>query len=134
MGFEVANLRRNLVLLSLIPTSDISWGEYSLSKSLSLSITWTADVDSTIVRMRTDGDSFAKIASELGDGLKDSDIKNRWTRHLKDKEKDIIIRLIIIISLMLDGMVSIQIMDNSHHYNYLGHCTSSCPIFVSSSD
>ena len=134
MGFEVANLRRNLVLLSLIPTSDISWGEYSLSKSLSLSITWTADVDSTIVRMRTDGDSFAKIASELGDGLKDNDIKNRWTRHLKDKEKDIIIRLIIIISLMLDGMVSIQIMDNSHHYNYLGHCTSSCPIFVSSSD
>ena len=134
MGFEVANLRRNLVLLSLIPASDISWGEYSLSKSLSLSITWTADVDSTIVRMRTDGDSFAKIASELGDGLKDSDIKNRWTRHLKDKEKDIIIRLIIIISLMLDGMVSIQIMDNSHHYNYLGHCTSSCPIFVSSSD
>ena len=134
MGFEVANLRRNLVLLSLIPTSDISWGKYSLSKSLSLSITWTADVDSTIVRMRTDGDSFAKIASELGDGLKDSDIKNRWTRHLKDKEKDIIIRLIIIISLMLDGMVSIQIMDNSHHYNYLGHCTSSCPIFVSSSD
>jgi hypothetical protein len=98
------------------------------------SITWTADVDSTIVRMRTDGDSFAKIASELGNGLKDSDIKNRWTRHLKDKEKDIIIRLIIIISLMLDGMVSIQIMDNSHHYNYLGHCTSSCPIFVSSSD
>ena len=85
MGFEVANLRRNLVLLSLIPTSDISWGEYSLSKSLSLSITWTADVDSTIVRMRTDGDSFAKIASELGDGLKFSDIKNRWNRHLKDK-------------------------------------------------
>ena len=78
------------------------------------SITWTADVDSTIVRMRTDGDSFAKIASELGNGLKDSDIKNRWTRHLKDKEKNII-RLIIIISLMLDGMVSIQIMDNSHH-------------------
>ena len=134
MGFKVANLRRNLVLLSLIPTSNISWGKYSLSKSLSLSITWTADVDSTIVRMRTDGDSFAKIASELGDGLKDSDIKNRWTRHLKDKEKDIIIRLIIIISLMLDGMVSIQIMDNSHHYNYLRHCTSSCPIFVSSSD
>jgi hypothetical protein len=77
LGFEVANLRRNLVLLSLIPTSDISWGEYSLSKSLSLSITWTADVDSTIVRMRTDGDSFAKIASELGDGLKDSDIKKQ---------------------------------------------------------
>ena len=49
------------------------------------SITWTADVDSTIVRMRTDGDSFAKIASELGNGLKDSDSKNRWTRHLKDK-------------------------------------------------
>jgi len=35
--------------------------------------------------MRTDGDSFAKIASELGDGLTHSDIKNRWTHHLKDK-------------------------------------------------
>ena len=39
-------------------------------------ITWTADVDASIVRMRTDCDSFTKIAS---------DIKNRWTRHLKDK-------------------------------------------------
>ena len=43
-------------------------------------ITWTADVNAAIVRMRTDGYSYAKIASELGDGLKDSDIKNRWTR------------------------------------------------------
>jgi hypothetical protein len=32
-------------------------------------ITWTEDVDATIVRMRTDGDSFPKIASELGNGL-----------------------------------------------------------------
>jgi hypothetical protein len=49
------------------------------------SFTWTADVDATIVRMRTDGDSFAKIASELGNGLARHDIMNRWNRHLKDK-------------------------------------------------
>jgi ketopantoate reductase len=49
------------------------------------SITWTVDVDATIGKMRTDGISFAKIASELGNGLKDNDIKNRWNRHLKDK-------------------------------------------------
>ena len=33
-------------------------------------ITWTADVNAAIVRMRTDGDSYKKIASELGNGLK----------------------------------------------------------------
>ena len=49
------------------------------------SITWTADVTAMIVRMRMDGFSFAKIASESSDGLTNSDIKNRWTRHLKDK-------------------------------------------------
>ena len=49
------------------------------------SITWTAHVDATIVRMRTDDISFAKIASKLGNGLKENDIKNRWNRHLKDK-------------------------------------------------
>ena len=49
------------------------------------SITWTAHVDATIVRMRTDDISFAKIASKLGNGLKKNDIKNRWNRHLKDK-------------------------------------------------
>ena len=48
-------------------------------------ITWTADVDATIVRMRAEDISFATIASELGDGLKENDIKNRWNRHLKDK-------------------------------------------------
>ncbi len=47
-------------------------------------ITWTADVDGAIVRMRTDGDSYPKIASELGNGLSTNDIKNRWTCHLKD--------------------------------------------------
>jgi len=41
------------------------------------SIIWTADVDVMIVRMRTDGFSFAKIASESGNGLTNSDIKNR---------------------------------------------------------
>jgi hypothetical protein len=48
-------------------------------------ITWTADVDATIARMRTDGNSFAKIASELGNGLSTNAIQNRWNRHLKDK-------------------------------------------------
>jgi flagellar biosynthesis GTPase FlhF len=52
------------------------------------SITWTADVDTTIVRMRADDISFAKIASKLGNGLKRSDIKNRWNRHLKDKRSE----------------------------------------------
>ena len=47
------------------------------------SITWTEDVDATIARMRTDGDSFLKIASELGNGLAENDIKNRWYRHLR---------------------------------------------------
>ena len=49
------------------------------------SITWTADVDAAILRMRTDGDSFPKIASELGNGLKKDDIRNGWTCHMKDK-------------------------------------------------
>jgi hypothetical protein len=48
-------------------------------------ITWTEDVDATIVRMRTDGESFPKIASELGNGLASHAIMNRWNRHLKDK-------------------------------------------------
>jgi hypothetical protein len=49
------------------------------------SITWTEDVDASIVRMRADDISFAKIASELGNGLSNNDIVNRWNRHLKDK-------------------------------------------------
>jgi hypothetical protein len=48
-------------------------------------ITWTEDDDATIVRMRAEDISYAKIASELGNGLKKNDIKNRWNRHLKDK-------------------------------------------------
>ena len=48
------------------------------------SITWTADVDAAIVRMRMDGVSYSEIASKLGDGLTKMDIYNRWTRHLKD--------------------------------------------------
>ena len=48
-------------------------------------ITWTEDVDASIVRMRVDDISFPKIASELGNGLAENDIKNRWYRHLKDK-------------------------------------------------
>jgi hypothetical protein len=47
------------------------------------SITWTADVDERIVRMRMDDTTFAKIASKLGNGLKENDIRNRWHRHLK---------------------------------------------------
>jgi hypothetical protein len=56
-----------------------------MQMSRASSITWTADVDATIVRMRTDDISFAKIASKLGNGLKENDIKNRWNRHLKGK-------------------------------------------------
>jgi hypothetical protein len=48
-------------------------------------ITWSEDADASIMRMRADGVSFAKIASELGNGLKTNDIKNRWYYHLKDK-------------------------------------------------
>ena len=48
-------------------------------------ITWTEDDDATIVRMRAEDISYAKIASELGNGLKKNDIKNRWNCHLKDK-------------------------------------------------
>ena len=33
-------------------------------------ITWSEDADASIMRMRADGVSFAKIASELGNGLK----------------------------------------------------------------
>ena len=56
-----------------------------VQRGIPSSITWTEDVDASIVRMRTDGDSFPKIASELGNGLAENDIKNRWYRHLKDK-------------------------------------------------
>ena len=48
-----------------------------------LGITWTADVDEAMMRMIMDGVSYKKIASELGNGLKTNDIKNRCTRHLK---------------------------------------------------
>ncbi len=40
-------------------------------------ITWTTEDDATIVRMRAEDISFAKIASELGNGLKSNDITNR---------------------------------------------------------
>jgi hypothetical protein len=48
-------------------------------------ITWTEDVDASIVRMRADDISYAKIALKLGNGLVRNDIINRWNRHLKDK-------------------------------------------------
>jgi hypothetical protein len=56
------------------------------------SITWTAEADATIVRMRTDGVSFPKIASELGNGLSKNDIKNRWNRHLERQTVNVIFR------------------------------------------
>ena len=61
----------------------ITWGECGFV--LSSRITWTADVDASIMRMRADDISFAKIASKLGNGLKRDDIKNKWSCHLKDK-------------------------------------------------
>jgi len=48
-------------------------------------ITWSEDVNALIVSMRADDISFAKIASEMGNGLSKNDIVNRWNRHLKDK-------------------------------------------------
>ena len=48
-------------------------------------ITWTVDVNASIVRMRADDITFAKIALKLGNGLKRNDITNRWNCHLKDK-------------------------------------------------
>jgi hypothetical protein len=48
-------------------------------------ITWTEDADATIVRMRADDISFAKIAAELGNGLSKNDVVHRWNRHLKNK-------------------------------------------------
>ena len=54
-------------------------------RGVKISITWTEEVDASIVRMREDGISFAKIALELGNGLSKNDIKHRWNRHLKDK-------------------------------------------------
>ena len=53
------------------------------------SITWTAEVDEVIMRMIAVPYSYAKIASELVNGLKTNDIKNSWTWYLK-KSTDII--------------------------------------------
>jgi hypothetical protein len=48
-------------------------------------ITWTEDADATIVRMRADDISFAKITAELGNGLPYMNVVHRWNRHLKNK-------------------------------------------------
>ena len=45
---------------------------------------WTADVDAAIVSMIAGDYSCSKIAMELDNGLKQYDIYDRWTRHLKD--------------------------------------------------
>jgi hypothetical protein len=42
--------------------------------------------------MRAEDISFAKIASEVGDGLKENDIKNRWNRHLRQTAVNVIFR------------------------------------------
>jgi hypothetical protein len=78
-----------------LSTSDIyhRWNRY-LKKSSSITkppvqpgvksrITWTEDIDASIERMIDDGVSYAKIASDLGNGLSKSDIVNRWNRYLK---------------------------------------------------
>ena len=49
-------------------------------------ITWTEDADATIVRMKADGIIYTEIAAELGNGLSNYDVKQRWTRHLKDRD------------------------------------------------
>ena len=48
-----------------------------------VTLTWTAELDVTIMRMRADGITFANIALRLGNGLKTTDIKNRWHTRLK---------------------------------------------------
>ena len=45
----------------------------------------TPIIDATIERMVGDGCTYTEIASELGNGLAENDIKNRWYHHLKDK-------------------------------------------------
>ena len=60
-----------------VPTGRHSW------------ITWTADVDAQIMRMKADGYSYDMISFELGNGLKINDINNRGNRHL-NKSTDII--------------------------------------------
>ena len=44
---------------------------------------WSKEDDASIESMINDGFSFAKIASKLGNGLTEMDIKNRWYRELK---------------------------------------------------
>jgi hypothetical protein len=50
-------------------------------------ITWTAEVDASIESMLDGGVSFSKIASKLGNGLTETDIKNRWYRELKKSSR-----------------------------------------------
>jgi hypothetical protein len=45
--------------------------------------TWTVETDEAITRTIADGSSYANFASESGNGLKRSDINNRWNRYLK---------------------------------------------------
>ena len=53
-----------------------------VAKAAAKAAKWTAEVDEAITHMITDGSSYANIASKLGNGLKGSDINNRWTSHL----------------------------------------------------
>ena len=52
-------------------------------KSAEKEAKWSAEVDASIESMLDGGDTFKKIASKLGNGLKIQDIKNRWYFHLK---------------------------------------------------
>jgi hypothetical protein len=53
------------------------------AKAAKCNAKWSAEVDASIERMLDGGDTFKKIASKLGNGLKIQDIKNRWYFHLK---------------------------------------------------
>ena len=46
-------------------------------------VKWTVEDDASIESMINGGVSFLKIASKLGNGLTQMDIKNRWYRELK---------------------------------------------------
>ena len=67
-------------------------------------LTWTADVDATIVRMRADDISFSKIALELGNGLSTNDISNRWNHFLKDKLQWMKMRTLLEVWILRGGL------------------------------
>jgi hypothetical protein len=57
--------------------------ERAAAKASERDAKWTAEVDASIESMLDGGVTFKKIASKLGNGLTENDIKNRWYKVLK---------------------------------------------------